>query len=135
MKRIIEILAPVFPVLFALSMVLIWFLWQRWRVWRNRKNPDTRVMAEVVDRRAVSYRSGYGVRARRVEEYYVTFRPLDGGDTIEFSMSEAEYRAYHLGDRGPLTYRTWEFISFRPKNRREERGSVPVAFADEEAGK
>lgn len=135
MERIIEFLMPVFPVLITLSVVLIWFLWQKRRTWRNRKNPQTRVMAEVVDRRAVSYRSGYGVRAHQVSEYHVTFRPVGGGETVEFSVSETEYSAYHLGDCGPLTYRTWEFISFRPERRGAERNSIPVAFADEETEK
>ena len=132
MERIMKFLAPVWPVLIPLAIVVAVMMWQKWHIWRNRKNPDTQVMAEVVDRRKDTRMTGRGVHAQRVEDYYVTFRPLDGGDAVEFAMSEAEYRAYRLGDRGPVTFRTWEFISFRPENRRAEQAEIPVAFAEEE---
>lgn len=118
--------------LITLGVILAVLLFQRIASWRNRKNPDTCIEAVVVDRRAVSYRSQSRCGNHRVGEYYITFRPVDGGESLEFSMSETEYDAYHLGDRGPLTYRTWEFVSFRPERREEREGSVPVAFADEE---
>lgn len=118
--------------LITLGVILAVLLFQRIASWRNRKNPDTCIGAVVVDRRAVSYRSQSRYGNHRVGEYYITFCPVDGGEPLEFSMSETEYDAYHLGDRGPLTYRTWEFISFRPERREERECSVPVAFAEDE---
>lgn len=95
----------------------------------NRKNPVTSVEAEVADRRRETHSGRYGVTGH---SYYVSFRPIGGGETQEFQVGEAEYNAYKWGDRGTLSHRTWEFISFKPENRRTGAEDVPVGFADEE---
>lgn len=132
MNQVMKLLAIVALLLLVCAAALAAALWEKWCVYRNAKNPETRILAEVSDRRMVSYQSGRGFRRHDVREYYVTFRPMDGGDAIELDVGESEYRAYRIGDRGPLTYRTWEFIGFRPENRNRDADDVPVAFADDE---
>lgn len=132
MKQTWELVVIASPVIIPVVVLLIFTLRSKWNVHKNSKNPETRVMAEVIDRRERSYSTGRGLHRRTVYEYYVTFRPVEGGMRSEFQVGEAEYRAYHLGDRGPLTYRTWEFISFRPENRSKALQEVPVAFADDD---
>ena len=97
------------------------------RYWRNSKNPVTSVKAVVIDRERICYHNRY----RTQYEYKVRFRPVDGGPSEEFTVGEEEYDAYRLGDRGVLSRRTWEFISFRPE-RRADNGSIPVGFAEDE---
>ena len=112
----------------ALAFVaLIVSLWRWWRIRSNAKNPVTCVTAEVIEKRMTTSRSRWGFDSHT---YYVTFRPENSGEDVEFQVGEAEYRAYRWKDRGPLSYRTWEFISFRPE--RGGEGAIPVAFPDEE---
>lgn len=119
-------LMELFPLAVIVAVALIVSLWQWWRRHVNAKNPITCITAEVVDKRMTTSRSRRGYDSHT---YYVTFRPDDGED-VEFQVGEADYRAYRWKDRGPLSYRTWEFISFRPERRTE--GDIPVAFSDEE---
>lgn len=128
MEQVEKLIRIAVPVLLPVLVMVIVILWDKWRVYRNSKNPETTVTAEVIDR----WTSGYPARRRIAYIYHIAFRPVDGGETKEFEVGEAEYKAYHLGDQGPLTYRTWEFISFRPESRSDWENDVPVAFADEE---
>lgn len=109
------------------SVALIVSLWRCWRIRSNTKKPVTCVFAEVVEKRMTTSTIRRGFDSHT---YYVTFRPENGGEDVEFQVGEAEYRAYRWKDRGPLSYRTWEFISFRPE--RGGEGAIPVAFPDEE---
>lgn len=119
---------------FGLIMLAVFFVivigmlvYDKWRYWRNSKNPITTVEAVVIDREKICHHSRYGSRY----EYVLHFRPVNGGESETFTVGEAEYDAYRLGDRGTLSHRTWEFISFRPKRHKWE-GNVPVGFAEDE---
>lgn len=116
-------------VMLALTVAVFvgWLLYDKWRYWRNSKNPITTVEAVVIDREKIRHTSRYGTSY----EYLLRFQPVDGGESEVFTVGEAEYDAYHLGDRGTLSRRTWEFISFRPKKHVWE-GNVPVGFAEDE---
>lgn len=123
-------LMELLPLAAFVAAALIMTLWRWWCVRSNAKNPVTTVAAEVVDKRKTTSRGRRGFVGQAHHAYYVTFRPADGGGEVELQVGEAEYNAYRWKDRGQLSYRTWEFISFRPERKAE--GAVPVAFADEE---
>lgn len=120
-------LMELLPFAGVVVVALVISLWRWWRVRVNSVKPVTCVIAEVVDKRMTTVRNRWGHDGHA---FYVTFRPDGGGEDVEFQVGETEYRAYRWKDRGPLSYRTWEFVSFRPERRQE--GDVPVAFSDEE---
>lgn len=109
--------------LVGLAIVLIMWIVQKVRQKLNSKNAVTTVKAEIVDKWEQRYK---GSRSCHVS--FLTERD----ERLEFTVSGTEYDAYHMGDRGPLSYRTWEFVSFRPGPRRSWENDVPVSFADEE---
>ena len=111
-------------------LVLALVLQRRMRARMNAGLPIETAVAEVVDRRNVKYCRGRGNYARTIGEYYVTFRP-ETGMRREFRVGEAEYVAYHLGDRGPLSWQGDTFVSFRPERRVAANHDVPVAFNEE----
>ena len=111
-------------------IVLLYVLWRNQQTRMNAKMPLETATATVADRQMVKYRRGRGIYGHIVVEYFVTFRP-DRGMSREFQVGEAEYDAYHLGDRGPLTWQGDTFVSFRPERREESRHDVPVAFNEE----
>ena len=113
--------------LVAAVIMLLNILWRGWCARMNARLPMETATAKVIDRQMVKYRRGRGLFGCAVVEYYLTFRPEEGMRK-EFQVGEAEYDAYHLGDRGPLTWQGKAFISFRPERRENVHPDVPVAF-------
>lgn len=96
-------------------MALVISLADNLRRKENEKNPITTVEATVVGHRMETYHGRYSTS----QSFYITFKPEDGSDALEFKVSEAEYQDFGVGDKGPLRYRTWEYLSFCAKDMSE----------------
>lgn len=110
----------------AVVAVVMLVNWVRGK-WNERRKVVC-VMAEVADKRATA-------GSRGAKTCYVSFRPERDLSDMEFEVTETEYNAWRRGDRGPLSFRGWELISFRPEPRPEWPDDVPVGFCDEEESK
>lgn len=88
----------------------------------NQKNPITEVEATVVGHRMETHHTRYS----HSQTYYMTFRPENGSENIEFEVPEADYQDYSAGDKGPLRYRTWEYLSFCAKDMSSVEPIVPL---------
>lgn len=114
--------------IFAWSLFL-WFagfgviyLADRVRRKENQKNPITTVEATVVGHRMETHHTRYS----HSQTFYMTFKPDDGGDKLEFEVPEADYQDFDAGDKGPLRYRTWEYLSFCAKDMSEVEPISPL---------
>lgn len=107
--------------LIGLALFLGW-LADRVRRKENQKNPITTVDATVVSHRVETHRS----RSMTTYRYYVTFRPEDGSPNVEFEVSEIDFDDFDIGEKGPLRYRTWEFLSFNLPDRSDMKPLAPL---------
>lgn len=98
----------VFLIGFGLIALLTW-LQQRRREQENQKQPVVTVKARVVSRRTETIGSG---RNRRVI-WFLKFRPVEGGNALEFQVSEAEASRYDEGEEALLQYQGWQYLGFR----------------------
>lgn len=71
--------------------------------------PKQSVLATVVSRRTETIGSG---RNRRVI-WFLKFRPVEGGNALEFQVSEAEASRYDEGEEALLQYQGWQYLGFR----------------------
>lgn len=88
----------------------------------NKKNPITTVEATVVGHRMETHHSRYSTS----HTFYVTFQPADGSENLEFEVPEEDYQDFGTGDKGPLRYRTWEYLSFNLPDRSDVKPLAPL---------
>lgn len=122
----------VFLICFGLIALLTW-LQQRRRERENAKQPVITVKARVVSRRTETIGSG---RNRRII-WFLKFRPSEGGDALEFEVSEAEASRYDEGEEALLQYQGWKYLGFRryifedtPRNQPESEAPAPQSAAE-----
>lgn len=122
----------VFLICFGLIALLTW-LEQRRREKDNAKQPVVTVKARVVSRRTETRGSG---RNRRVI-WFLKFKPTEGGDALEFEVSEAEASRYDEGEEALLQYQGWKYLGFRryifedtPRNQPEPEPPVAQPAAE-----
>lgn len=103
-------------VFLAFAAVFLWMLIGGVQnIIAKKKTPDKTVVAEVSEKRSETGTgefTGDGVRLGK-KLYFAVFR-LDGGEALEFAISEAEFKALTEGDRGHLTYREKTYLGFSP---------------------
>lgn len=75
---------------------------------QNRKNPVTAVSATVF-----SYRTETHGRYGQFKKYFLKFVTEQDKKRLEFEVPFADFENYQVGDKGILSYRTWEYISFQ----------------------
>lgn len=116
------------PELFVFAVVLLATAWlstcllDHLRRKQNEKNPITTVTASVAGHRMETHRSRYTTS----HTFYLTFKPEDGGEALEFEVPEKDYQDFGSGDKGPLRYRTWEYISFCARDLSEVTPLAPI---------
>lgn len=98
----------VFLTYFVIIRLLMW-LKKRRREEENAKQPVVTVKAKVVGRRTRTTGSG---STRRII-WYLKFKPTEGGEALEFEVSEAEASRHDEGEEALLQYRDWEYLGFR----------------------
>lgn len=98
------------------------YLADRVRRKENQKNPITTVEATVVGHRMETHHTRYS----HSKTFYMTFKPEDGGDKLEFEVPESDYQDFSAGDKGPLRYRTWEYLSFCAKDMSDVEPLAPL---------
>lgn len=91
----------------------------------NEQQPIVAVEASVVSHRTIREEVGRSTVIR----YYITFRPVDGGMSVELEVSELNFEDFDLDETGTLRYRGWEFLSFGLK---DKSGVKPIAPLPEE---
>lgn len=91
----------------------------------NEQIPIDTVEARVVSRRTLRENVGRNTIIR----YYITFRPVDGGMSVELEVSKLNFEDFDEGETGTLRYRGWEFLSFGLK---DKSGIKPIAPLPEE---
>lgn len=91
----------------------------------NEQKPIVTVEASVVSHRTIREKVGRNTAIR----YYITFRPVDGGMSVELEVSELNFEDFDLDETGTLRYRGWEFLSFGLK---DKSGIEPIAPLPEE---
>lgn len=114
--QMFNIMGFLFPILFALTFVLILSVlirgWMRSR--RDDRSPRLTVEAEVVSKRMeiVHHHYHHGHMApRSASRYFATFQ-VASGDRMELAMSGSEYGLLAEGDRGQLTFQGSRYLSF-----------------------
>lgn len=123
----------VFGVCFGL-VFLLHVLQERKQRRENAEKPIATVRAKLVGRRTEAYGSG---RNRRVV-WFLAFKPCDGGEAMEFEVSEAEASRYDMGEEALLQYQGWQYLGFRryifeDAPRRNERESTQLDKQKHEA--
>ena len=112
MDSLNELLA--LAVFLAFAAVFLWMLIGGVQnVIAKKKSPDKTAVAEVAEKRSevgMGEFTGDGVRLGK-KLYTAVFR-LDSGETLEFTISEPEFKELKEGDRGHLTYREKRYLGF-----------------------
>lgn len=109
-------------VIFLFCVLCIGILSKEVRRVENQKNPITTVEATVVGHRMETHHSRYSTS----HTFYVTFQPADGSENLEFEVPEEDYQDFGTGDKGPLRYRTWEYLSFNLPDRSNVKPLAPL---------
>lgn len=105
------------------GLIVLWAkLTERVRRKENEKNPITTVEATVVGHRMETHHTRYSTS----HTFYVTFQPADGSENLEFEVPEEDYQDFGTGDKGPLRYRTWEYLSFNLPDRSDVKPLAPL---------
>ena len=77
---------------------------------KNNQSPKLTVPATVVAKRSDVHR---GIETMHTfTSYYVTFQ-VEGGDRMEFEVSDMEYGMLAEGDSGELTFQGTRYLNFR----------------------
>lgn len=101
-----EIVFPIFFIFFliAFGTTIFTIIASMRRAKVNSKLPRITALAEVVAHRKMQ-------NTRGPIYYYITFR-FESGDEYEYSVTSDAYSYFVIGDKGKLTTRGSEYISF-----------------------